>query len=334
MAITNIGNIQVGNVHTDDFLSNAAIEWTYPDLAYTQLVSYVPVSKQSDKYMVHFADEWNRDIDTERGPGGSFNQVEFTASEDTFFCNGHGLEHAMPWEVLANADSEYQDQVNGTNIARRLRRFIDVTKERRVASLLTTSGNYLAAHYEDMDTVANRNFDDASGDGALKLLMEKIELIYPKTGGSKIKMAVTSDCWRYLLDDANLQPSFSQSLTMQKAQLSETLGIDDIVILRSQYNTAGHGGTASRSDIWGSNKIILATVGGAGDMLPSTVREFRWIDALKTGGGEAFVDVIMDSRYKNRYIQYGEYFDIKLVGVNTAGTIESAVLLDNVYNAI
>ena len=334
MTLVNLGNIQVGSVHTDELLSQAAIEFTYPKLAYPKFVSYLPVGKQSDKYLIHNADEWNRDIETERGPGGEFNQVEFTMSEDTFYCNGHGLENGIPWEVIANADNWAADQITGATIAKRLKGLIDVKKERRTATFLTTSGNYASGFYENLDTVANRNFDDTSGPGALKLLMEFIDPIYTRTGGSKIVMGISSDAWRYLLDDANLQPSLTQNIVAQKAQVAETLEIDDIVVLRSQYNTADHGQAASRSNIWGSNKIILATVGGQGDMLPSTLREYRWTDALGRGDGDAFVDVIWDARFKNRYIQYGEYFDMKLTGVNSSDKIVTGVLLDNVYNAI
>lgn len=329
MAPTAIGNLQPNNVHTSTFLTGMAVRFQYPDLVGLKFAPLTPVGKNADEYPIFYGDDESRLVDTERGPGGAYNQVTFGVSKDSYHCNGHGLENAEPWETMANADPTWQEYLSGAAVARRLKRLVMIQHEYRVASLFTTTTNYASGFYEQL---ATNQFNDSGVDGLERLLTE-VDRIRTRTGGAGIKLGMTSDVWINMQRDSNFQPTLSSRLLTDKAALAAALEIDEVFSIGAQYNTADKGQTASRSNLWGSNRLWLFTSApmGADAGTPTTARTFSWNNAqLGTQGGEV-VRVINDERFQNRYVQYGRFYDVKATGVDASDDFVSAVYLDAVY---
>lgn len=334
MAVTSIGNLQPHNVHTDVFLSNLAIGFNYPDLIGDRISQRQLVSKQSDKYLIYYNDDENRLVTDSRGPGGDFNEVEWALSNDSFYADCHGLRNSIPWETLANADPGFREYLAGQAIAQRLKHHCMLNREVAIKGILTTTANYASGYTENMDSIAGRNFDDVGANG-MSILRAFVRLIKLQTGGGGIKMVVTGDCYELMLADASFMPTFTQDLLAQESRIIKTLGIEEIIVVDSQYNSADKALTPVRTAIWPANSIWLITVAPpGGDLMPTTLRTFVWQNSdLGTSSGEA-VRVIVDQEHMVNRLQYVTYYGLKATGVDRSDNIVSGVFLQNVYDAI
>lgn len=335
MAVSSIGNLQPSTVHVDQILSNLAMEWTYPELIGELLAPITPVQKKTDQYPIFYGDDMERLVQDARGPGGDFNQVEWSFSKDSYNTEGHGLENTTPWETLANADSWAQDYLNGAAIGSMLKHMVMLNHELKVSTILNTSGNYASGYYEDMDTVAGRNFDDGGTTNGLKILQQFIRLIRRKSLGAPVWGVITGDCWIEMQSDTNFKAVFTDRLLADPDLIRTQLKLDRLIVVDAQYNAADKGQAASRTDFWTSNSIWLLTVApaGSGSRVPGTVKTFQWSSPDLAGRGEG-VRVGMNERQMYRWIQYLKYYDVKATGVNSSDLIESGCWLKNVYASL
>lgn len=329
MAVTSIGNLQPGNVHTDQIVTSLAMKYEYPELVGEIFAPITPVSKKSDIYPIFYGDDENIVYDDAMGPGGQLKQVDFGAHTDSYNCEGHGLENTEPWETIANADPAWMSYLELGALAGRLRHLVRLVHETKVATLFNTSGNYASGHYYSLTT---DQFDD-SGINGLERLETEIRVIRLLAGGSPIHMGMTGDVAIKMRNDSNFIPSLTGSLVTSWMQLQETLGLGGIHIVDAQKNTADKGQTPSRSAIWTANSIWLFVRGANGTRnTPSAAKTFQWTDpALGVAGGEGFRSG-RDERYRNNWAQWVKYYDVKATGVDTAGAFQTATWLTNVYN--
>ena len=92
-------------VHIDAALTSVSVAYQNNEFIAELVAPTVPVRKQSDRYFVldpdHSAQRETLDY---RAPGAEAREVDFALSSDSYYCEDHALETAIPDEERDNAD--------------------------------------------------------------------------------------------------------------------------------------------------------------------------------------------------------------------------------------
>jgi hypothetical protein len=121
------------------------------------------VAKESDKYYVWDASNGFRLPSARRADGSAANQVEMTLSENAYSAEEFALKVKITDRQKNNADSVLRLKQSKTGF---LKDLIQLEREKRVATLLTTQGNYATGHYDTLSG-ANR-WNDPSFSGSIE----------------------------------------------------------------------------------------------------------------------------------------------------------------------
>lgn len=327
MAVTAIGNLQPGNVHTERIVSQLTLEYQYPDLVGDIFAPLTPVNDSKDDFPIWFGDDENKMYDTAAGAGGDLNQVDWSADTYDYRTEKHGLEHTEFWETVASADEVWQSYLDLAAVGNRLRHHVMLRHEEKVATIFNTSGNYNSDHYYALTT---NQFNDSGVNGLLRLQQEirKLRLV---AGGSPIHMAITGDIWPYMLNDDNFHVP-ELSILGSSPAIQQALGLAGMHIIDAQYDSADKGQTASRTDFWTANSIWLFVRApqGRGTKVPSAAKTFQWKNAPGVRGGEG-VRTGRNERRMINWIQYLKFYDVKATGINRSEEIITATWLKDVY---
>lgn len=137
------------DVHIDSALANYAAGYRFADvgLVADECCPAVPVAKASDYYYTWDKDDVFQDVSeadlTSAGAGATPKEISPRLSSTTYSTIGRSLGAFVSTEEIANADAPLQ--VEQMAVARILTAF-RAAREIRVASLLTTSGNWTGGY--------------------------------------------------------------------------------------------------------------------------------------------------------------------------------------------
>ena len=91
--------------HIDVALSNFAVKFRNPSYVSDQVLTRVPVQRQSDKYWKFGQEQLQALVDDLRAPGAAAQRITQTLSSDTYFADDHALERLITDEERANFDA-------------------------------------------------------------------------------------------------------------------------------------------------------------------------------------------------------------------------------------
>ena len=127
---------EVSQVHIDTALTNVSVAYRNRDYIADDVAPPIAVRKQSDKYFVYDPErEFMRATPDARAPGAEANEVDFALSTDSYFCEDHALEAAIPDEERENADPPLQPDVDRAEL---LADKIALNREIALHTLLST----------------------------------------------------------------------------------------------------------------------------------------------------------------------------------------------------
>ncbi len=136
------------SVHADVRLTNFSVRALQDDKAFIamQVAPVFPVQKQSDKYSVIETDEFNKTDMPEVAPGTENEEIEWSLSDETYYCTVRGLAGKITDQQKKNADSIVQLEQNTIDM---LLHRAKMNKESRFGTILT------ATTWAIKDTLAN-----------------------------------------------------------------------------------------------------------------------------------------------------------------------------------
>jgi methylmalonyl-CoA mutase cobalamin-binding subunit len=138
-------SLSPANVHVNAALTNLAIGYNPMTAGFIaeQAVSVIPVQKEADTYYIWNRGDAFRIPSTLRADGAESNQVEFGLSTSTYSALEYALSIKLTDRQKANADSVLRLQQSSQT---RLQNLLLADMEKRVATLLTTQGNYASTN--------------------------------------------------------------------------------------------------------------------------------------------------------------------------------------------
>ena len=270
-----MSKITIKDVHVDQPLSNLSIGYHPAGMVAERVASPMKVNKESDKYYV-----WNRDtafrvdangIMSLRPDKSEAKTVDFGISTSTYTAEEYALKILVSDREKDNADSVLKLRESKL---RRLQDLLLLEQEIRVATLLTTSGNWDTDHTADPSVkwdaasavVIEKNIDDAKEVVRKAIGVEPNTIVIPSAVAKVVKRDGTlRDLIRYTHSDL-----------LVNGDLPPRLFNMDVIIPGSTYTSSIEGASSiTYSDVWGEHVLLLYVPKEATMDSPTAVKTFR-----------------------------------------------------------
>ena len=217
------------------------------------VLPFYAVDKSQGKYSKITAAQFDNDITKPRAAGSNFAQTssEFTAA--TFECLEYGAENSLDDLDIASAESDAQLDIT-TVAANQLADDLMIGHEIRVANALSGASFTSTAATAAMSVAASATPIADINAAVLRLnadgVFDRIHLIME---ASLYAEMLQTDDMRNLING-------SGNMVWAKDQVARVLGVDEIVIANTRYNSAIKGQSASRSSVWPTTSYYVAQV--------------------------------------------------------------------------
>ena len=147
----------ISTVHIDRALTNLSIAYRNPEFVADMVAPILPVEKRSDKWFVYSSEAFLRGsaVDANgkalsiRVPGAEANEVDFTLSTSTFFCDEYAQSTLVPYENVQAADARLQPFIDATEM---LTDRVMLDNEIAVATAAMKTGNYASSNKVTLTT--------------------------------------------------------------------------------------------------------------------------------------------------------------------------------------
>lgn len=230
---------------------------------------------KSGGYPIMNRENFKKRSDTKRQVNGAYNRVSGKFGKGTFDCEEHGLEERIDDATRAEFARFFDAEQEAMEI---LRYQILLDWEVRVSALYSGGGwsntnvgtawssTGSAKPFNDIQTGVEE-LEDLNGAGP-----EDISLIIPRADFREM-LLTTQVIDKSKFTFAGIQPAFLNAM-----QVAAMLGIKEVIIARSSYDSTEEGIAESMTQIWTAGVMYLAVLAKEGDSLkvPSAARTIIW----------------------------------------------------------
>lgn len=237
--------------HVDAALSDFATAYQNSGFIADQLCPIVPVDHRSDKFFTRSRRDVSMIVNDLVGPKGRANEASYDVGTDNYSVQDRALVDYVPTALQRNADAPLDPRQMATqNLMQKLM----LARELRVASLLTTSGNYAPSNTAGASAAwTNKTTSSPVADinGAIAAI--------PFSGeDSQLFGFCSRPVWNALRahpEIVGLKGLTSGQATRQ--EIAEWFELDGLLVSDVWYDTANPGQAASYSRAWGTGFGVL-----------------------------------------------------------------------------
>jgi len=244
--LARIRAISPGTVHQNSTLSSVSVQYKNDEYIGLRLMPMVSAAKLSDIYYIYDKRGRLAGPDDELGARGSANEINETRSTATYSCVSRGLKDYVDALTLANQDAPLNEMVD---VVEAVTDVMDLKQEIRLATALTTSGNY--GSNTAAIAAANR-WNTASGGTIIADMQAAKAALWSGRGAGSVYGFCSIDLWNVISRNPAILDLFKYTaggLAMPK-QVAGYFGLADILVGAGRKDTANAGQTASYSRIW------------------------------------------------------------------------------------
>jgi hypothetical protein len=300
----------ISMVHVDQALTEVSIAYRNRQYVAAEIFPRIPVTKQSNKYFVYSKDNF-RIFDDSRRPGARANEIDWTLSTDTYFCEGHALAQAIPDELRANADQAIDVDVETTEM---LTDLLYIQSEILVASKATDP----AVVTQNTTLSGTSQWSDYTNSDPLKAVEDQKPTILKQIGQVPNALLVSYPVFVALRNHPKIIERFkySQVGIVQPDHLKSVFNVDYFLVGAALKNTAKEGQADSLDYIWGKHAILFYKPPTPGRRTVSLGYQFTWLFGANTEG-------FLVKRYRDEgrtadVIETQLYYDAKVVAASAA----------------
>jgi len=307
----------ISMVHIDQALTQVSVAYRNSQYVADSIFPVVPVTKQSNKYFIYSKDNF-RTLDDARRPGARANEIEWTLSTDTYYCEGHALAQAIPDELRANADQAIDVDVDTTEV---LTDLIYLQREILVASKATNA----SVITQSTALSGTSQWSDYTNSNPIQAIENQKATILKQIGRLPNSMLVSYPVFTALRNHPAIIDRFkyAQVGVIQPDHLKSVFNVDNFYIGSAIKNLAKEGATDNLDYIWGKNALLFYRPPVAGRRTVSLGYQFTL--AFGSGDGGFLVKRYRDEARTSDVIELQLYFDAKIVAANAAYLWTSAV---------
>jgi hypothetical protein len=296
----------VSQVHIDTALTNVSVAYRNRDYIADDVAPPVAVRKQSDRYFVYDPErEFLRATPDARSPGAEATEVDFQLSTDSYFCEDHALESAIPDEERENADPPLQPDIDRTEL---LADKLALNREMALENLLRTASGISARSLEPEEWWTTPDSDP------LAQISRGCEAVF---AGAQRRPNVA--ILPYAVFDAlRNHPKIVERIkyttagVVSEQLLAQLLDIDRVLVPRAIKNLARRGQAPVCVPVWGNRAWLLYVAPRPALKQITAATTFVWSAAMGSVDGW-LVERWREPRRKADMIRVQRYYDHKLV---------------------
>jgi hypothetical protein len=307
----------ISMVHVDQALTEVSLAYRNAQFVSDEIFPRIPVTKQSNKYFIYSKENF-RMLDDARRPGARANEIDWTLSTDTYFCEGHALAQAIPDELRANADQAIDVDVDTTET---LTDLIYLQREILVASKATDPT--VVTQYTTLS--GNNQWSDFTNSDPIAAIEAQKATIQKQIGQLPNSLLVGYPVFQALRNHPKVLDRFkyTQVGVIQPDHLKAVFNVDNFFIGSAVKNTAKEGAADSLDYVWGKNALLFFKPPTPGRRTVSLGYQFTWLFGANTGG--FLVKRYRDESRTSDIVEVQLYYDAKVVAANAAYLWLSAV---------
>lgn len=317
----------VQKVHIDKALSNISIGYQNEQYIADKIFKEVPVKKQSDRYYIYGMERF-RQYDDLRAPGTEANEISWALSDDSYFCEGHALRHAIADEERQNADDIFDLEADGTEL---VTEGILLIKEVDAANKVLDTNSY----HKDLQitlgaTDAPAKWSDYENSDPILDIKRAKEAIHRKSGLRPNTLIISEP----VLNVLELHPrlldviKYVQRGIVTKDLIAVAFGVDQILVgsaLKSNVTNQGQvepGQIEPLNYIWGNSAVLAYIPPRPAKKTPALGYSYMW---NKDGDGPIQVRKWYEVGRRATLIEAERWYSQKIVS-NVAGFLFADVV--------
>ncbi|MCX7625833.1 MAG: major capsid protein [Candidatus Sumerlaeaceae bacterium] len=308
----------VSQVHIDVALTNVSVAYRNTDYIADAVAPPIAVRKQSDKYFIYDPHrEFLRATPDARAPGAEASEVDFQLSTDSYFCEDHALEAAIPDEERENADPPLQPDIDRAEM---LADKIALNREIALETLLRTSGAISGVSLDPVDWWSVPTSDP------LAQLREARQVVF-SAAQRRPNVAILP----YAVFDAlRHHPQIVERIKYTTAGiigeelLAQLLDLDRVLVPRAFKNVARRGQAPACVPVWGNTAWLLYVPPRPALKQVMAVGTFVWSGAMGAVDGWV-VERWREPRRKADMIRVQRYYDHKLIAPTAIYRIQNVI---------
>lgn len=263
----------------------------------------VRVDGTTFKYTNWDVEEPFRVPDTQVGRRSQLNEVNLTATEASDSVLDYGLSSSIPNSDILASQGNGAGQGLGVK-GRHVRQLVDwvaLDREVRVASLITTAGNYQTGYKATL--TGSGQWSDAASSPVNVIQDAAAGMLIPPNIGV-CSLAVANALRRHAAVSVALGGSSESGRQVPLAELAAILGLDDIIVANTLVATNKKGQTFTNAQIWGKHFALLRVTPQSNGFVdtpesPSFGYTFQWQDTV--AGEEADSSIGLRGGVRVRY---------------------------------
>jgi len=210
---------------------------------------------QTGKYVLIKGSQFDNDISKPRAAGSNFGSTSGEYESASFECVEYGVENSLDDLDIANAQTDALLDI-ATVAANQLADDLMVGHELRVASAL--SGASFTS------TAATAAMSAASTATPIKDVNDAVMRLNANGIFRGIQLVMEASLYQEMLQTDDMRNLINGSGTFAWAtdQVSRILGVDDVIICNTRYNSAAKGKTRSSTKIWPTSSYYVTSIAG------------------------------------------------------------------------
>ena len=263
----------------DPVLTDLSLGYKNPDFMVEKIAPFSEKNQKSGTYFIYTKDYWfRRPTGVERAATGPYTRVDYGVSTGTYDAQEYGLEKALPDpiksasqtpEALESVDTEFLTHV------------FQLELEMQVAAAL-----FVASVWGTDNTLSGTSqWSDYDASDPISDFATAIRTIRQNTGKKPNSAFIGAAAWDKLKEHPLFleKYKYTQKGIMTPELVAAVIGLDEINVGESVYNSAAEGQTFSGADIWTDNCLVsvVETPGlmkptGAGTLVWNEKGNFPW----------------------------------------------------------
>lgn len=220
-----------------------------------RVLPYLPVDKRQGTFTKVLTAQFDNDASKPRAAGSNYASVSGEYESATFECLEYGLENPLDDIDIAQAETDAQLDIVAM-AANLLADSLMVGHELRVAAALSGASFTSTAATAAMSAASTATPINDINQAVLRLGNSGIT--------NNITLVIEASLYQEMLqtDDMRNLINGSGSMFWAQDQVAKVLGVNDIVIASTRYNSALKGQTGSRAAIWPTTSYYVLSVAG------------------------------------------------------------------------
>lgn len=220
----------------------------------TRILPVHTVGTKKGQYPVIGAEQFDNDYSKSRAPGTKSARKDGVYSQADYKVAQYMLEHAFPDEDETQAnDDGFMDAK--ASYALNLQRDLMVGHELRVEAALYAASFNSTNATATMTTVASAK--------PIIDIQNAVERLNANGFFENLALIIESSLFNAMINTDEVRKIFNGAAVYTNRQvILDALGVSEIIVCPTRYNTAKKGQSASRGKVWPATKYLVAQVAG------------------------------------------------------------------------